>query len=48
MRQYIYVVGDMPGLTEQAAQQLKEATRKLEELTEGIELKMTTLRDAVI
>ncbi|AIQ70397.1 hypothetical protein [Paenibacillus graminis] len=48
LRQYIYVVGDMPGLTEQAAQQLKEATGKLEALIEGIEIKMTTLRDAAI
>ncbi|MHA6530228.1 hypothetical protein [Paenibacillus sp. BAC0078] len=48
LRQYILVVGDVPKLTEQPRQQLKDETRDLERLIEGIEIKMTTLRDAAI
>lgn len=48
LRQYILVVGDIPRLIDQPKQQLKEEVRHLEELIEGIEIKMTTLRDAAI
>ncbi|WP_405176310.1 hypothetical protein MHI27_11750 [Paenibacillus sp. FSL H8-0261] len=48
LRQYIKVVGDMPRLTERAERELQEAAQELEQLIEGIEIKMTTLRDAAI
>ncbi|GGF73259.1 hypothetical protein GCM10010912_18090 [Paenibacillus albidus] len=48
LRQYIEVVWDMPRLTERAERELKDATKDLKQLIEGIEIKMTTLRDAAI
>ncbi|QUL57532.1 hypothetical protein KDC22_14270 [Paenibacillus tritici] len=48
LRQYIGVIGDIPNLIDQASGQLRDVTRELEGLIEGIEIKMTTLRDAAI
>ncbi|OKP95096.1 hypothetical protein [Paenibacillus sp. P46E] len=48
LRQYILVVGDIPKLVEQSKEQLEEVTRDLEGVIEGIEVKMTTLRDAAV
>ncbi|MEK3699311.1 MULTISPECIES: hypothetical protein [unclassified Paenibacillus] len=48
LRKFIRVIGDVPNLIDQASGQLRDAARELEALIEGIEIKMTTLRDAAI
>lgn len=48
LRHYIHLVGDMPRLIGRAKKELQEETKELEDLIEGIEMKMTTFRDAAI